>query len=87
MLCPHNETWSIDLVTIYNLGAPAEFSTTTKVHPPANFRIILTTLGDGTNFGVEQEHFMEDDITWWPYVTMLTCHEKRGDTCHMETSG
>ena len=44
-------------------------------------------LGDGANFGVEQEHFQEDDLTWWPYIIMLMCHEKRGDTCHLETSG
>jgi hypothetical protein len=76
----------IDLVTICDLGTPAEFSATAKVYPPANFRIILTMLGDGANFGAEQEHFPEDDLTWWPDVTMLTCHEKRGDMCHLETS-
>jgi hypothetical protein len=42
-------------------------------------------MGDGANFGVEQEHFPKDDLMWWPDVTMLTCHEKRGDTCHLET--
>jgi hypothetical protein len=76
----------IDLVVIYDLGTPSEFSTTAKVYPPSNSRIILTALGDGTNFGGEQEHFLEYDLAWWPYVTMLTCHEKRGDTCHLETS-
>jgi hypothetical protein len=67
---------TIDLVTICDLGTPTEFSATAKVYPPANFRTILTVLGDGANFGAEQEHFPEDDLTWWPDVTMLTCHEK-----------
>ena len=75
----------VDLVAICDLGAPVNFSGTAKVYPPANFRIILTVLGDITNFGTGQEHFLEDDITWWPYVTMLKCHEKRGDMCHLET--
>jgi hypothetical protein len=77
----------IDLVVICDLGATAKFSTTTKAYMHANFRIILTALGDGANFGVEQEHFPEDDLTWWSDVTMLMCHEKRGDMCHLETSG
>jgi len=74
---------AIDLVTICDLGAPAKFSATVKVYPLANFSIILTALGDG----IEQEHFLEYDLTWWPYITMLSCHENRGDTCHLETSG
>jgi hypothetical protein len=57
----------VDMVTIYDLGAPTEFSTIAKVYPPANFRVILPVLGDGT----EQEDFSEDDLTWWFDVTML----------------
>jgi hypothetical protein len=33
---------------------------------------------------------MKDDLlnlTWWPDITMLTCHGKKGDTCHMDMGG
>jgi len=63
----------VDLVVIYNLGSPAEFSTTTEFYLPANPRILLTTLRYGTNFGAKQEHFPKDDLTWRPDVTILTC--------------
>jgi len=45
----------IDLVAIYDLGVPSEFSATAKVYRPANFRTILIVLGDGTNFGAEHK--------------------------------
>jgi hypothetical protein len=35
----------------------------------------------------EQEYLMEDDLsnlTWWHDVTVMTCHGKKGNTCHME---
>jgi hypothetical protein len=68
---------------ICDLGASVEFNATAKVYPPTNSSIIPTVLGDGANFGVEHEHFSGDDMTWWPIVTMLTCHEKRGDTRYL----
>jgi hypothetical protein len=54
---------AIDPIVIYDLGTPIEFIPTTKFYLPTNFRIILTALGDGTNFGAEKEHFSEDDLT------------------------
>jgi hypothetical protein len=77
----------VDLIEICDLGAPAIFSAIAKVYLPTNFRVILTVLGDGTTFGAEQEDFPEDDLMRWPDVTTLMCHEKRGGTCHLETSG
>jgi hypothetical protein len=70
----------VDLVAIHDLGVPTKYRAIAKAYPPANFRIIPTTLGDGATFGIEQEHFLEDDMTWWSDVIMLTCHEKRSDT-------
>jgi hypothetical protein len=77
----------VDLVAICDLGALAEFSATIKYYPPSNFRIILITLGDGANFGVGKEHFLEDDLPQlmgWPDVTMLTCCGWMGDMCHLK---
>jgi hypothetical protein len=70
------------MVTIYDLGSPTEFNATTEFYLPAKLRILLTTLQDGANFGVEQEHFPENDLTWRLDVTMMTCHVQRGDRCH-----
>ena len=70
-----------DLIVIYDLGTLSKFSAIAKVYLPANFRINLTMLGDDANFGAKQEHFSEDYLTWSPNVTMMMCHEKRGDTC------
>jgi hypothetical protein len=72
----------IDLIAICYLGTHAKFSSIAKFYPPTNFRVILTVLGDGATFGVKQEYFLEDDLMWWSDITTLTCHEKRGDTCH-----
>jgi hypothetical protein len=69
---------------ICDLGAPTNFSATVEFYLPANFRIILTMLGDDANFGVEQEHFPEDDVMWWPDVIEMMCHEKRGDRCQCQ---
>jgi hypothetical protein len=53
----------IDLITICDLRAPNKFSAISKGYPPSNFRVILTALGDGANFGTKQEDFPVDDLT------------------------
>jgi hypothetical protein len=75
---------AVDLAPVCDLGTPAEISATTKAYLHDNFRIILIALRDGATFGVEQEHFPEEDLPQpmgWPDVTMLTCrvcHSKIG---------
>jgi hypothetical protein len=54
----------VDLIVICDLSAPAKFSTIAKFCLLSNFRVILTVLGYGATFGVEQEDFPENDLTW-----------------------
>jgi hypothetical protein len=68
----------VDLVAICDLGSHVEFSTIVEVYLPINPRILLTMLRGGA----EQEHFLEDDLTWRPDVTVLMAHGWRGDMCH-----
>jgi len=60
----------VDLAPVPDMGTSANLAFPLNFIYPTNSRILLTTLRDGANFDVEQQHFLEDDLTWRPEINV-----------------